>query len=117
VPSTSYTLVQPGFELASKCGIASSPASTLLPVFASLDVDLQHRPGRPINHHSEEVGRLGPLRGFLPRGFFNACPHALSFDDEPVLEGRRRRNLNAKGNSPVEAINGEGASANFRVRP
>ena len=94
MPSTSYPLVQPDFELASECCIASSPASTLLPVFASRDVDLQHRPGRPINHQSEEVGRLGPPRGFLPRGLFNACPHALSFDDEPVLEGRRRTNLN-----------------------
>ncbi|MBB5445144.1 hypothetical protein HDG38_003773 [Paraburkholderia sp. WSM4177] len=60
----------------------------------------QHRPARLINRHSEDPGRLGPLRGFLPRGLFNACPHALSFAHEPVLEGRHRINLNDKRRSP-----------------
>ncbi|SAK95376.1 hypothetical protein AWB75_06910 [Caballeronia catudaia] len=104
VPSTSYTPVQPDSELPSERGIASSPASTSLPVLASLDVDLQHTPDRLINHHSEGAGRLGPLRGFLPRGLFNACPHALSLAREPLIEGRRRTNLNGE-NKPKRGTN------------
>jgi hypothetical protein len=110
VPSTSYTPVSPDSELPSERRIASSLASTSLLVLASLDVDLQHTPDRLINHHSEDAGRPGPLRGFLPRGLSNACPHALSFDDAPVVEGRHRINLNGERQSALRTDSWKAAS-------
>ncbi|MGF6727593.1 hypothetical protein P3T43_006985, partial [Paraburkholderia sp. GAS41] len=37
---------------------------------------------------------------FLPRGLFNACPHALSLAHGFVVEGRRQTNLNELRRSP-----------------
>jgi hypothetical protein len=74
----SCTVAQPYSELKIARAIASIAASTHLRALASPAADLQHRLVRLINRHSEDAGRIGPLRGFLPRGLFNACPHAPS---------------------------------------
>jgi hypothetical protein len=94
VPSVSCMVAQPYSELKIARAIAAIAASTPLRALASPAVHPQHRPVRLINRHSEDAGRIRPLRGFLPRGLFNACPHALSLAHELVVEGRRRTNLN-----------------------
>jgi hypothetical protein len=43
---------------------------------------------------AEGSRRVGPLRGFLPRGLSNACPHASSCPHAAADKGRRRTNLN-----------------------
>ena len=55
----------------------------------------QHRwASRPINRHSPEDSHcIRALRGFLPSGLFNACPHAPSRASKPADMGRRRTNL------------------------
>lgn len=102
MPSVSCTVAQQYSELKIARAIASIAASTYLRVLASPAADLQHRPVRLINRHSEHAGRIGPLRGFLPRGLFNACPHALSLTHEFVVEGRRRTNLNGSSREGTE---------------
>jgi hypothetical protein len=101
VPSVSCTVPQPYSGLRTARAIASIAPSTTVRVLASPAVDPQHRPLRSINRHSEDAGRIGPLRGFLPRGLFNACPHALSLTHELLVKGRRRTNLNDGAQSPT----------------
>jgi hypothetical protein len=43
---------------------------------------------------AEGSRRLGSLRGFLPRGLSNACPHASPCAHAAADKGRRRTNLN-----------------------
>ncbi|MBB5402578.1 hypothetical protein HDG41_004664 [Paraburkholderia sp. JPY162] len=40
-----------------------------------------------------DFDHIGALRGFLPSGLSNACPHALKRACEPADMGRRRTNL------------------------
>ena len=54
-------------------------------------------PGPSIAIVTQDSSRIGPLRGFLPRGLFNVCPHALSLAHGFVVEGRRQTNLNVSG--------------------
>ena len=77
---------------------ASKPPSTSpRPGFASasrgkVDGEL---PSIPIA--AQGSGRVGPLRGFLPRGLSNACPHASSCPHGAADKGRRRTTLNDSG--------------------
>jgi hypothetical protein len=48
---------------------------------------------------AEGSRRVGPLRGFLPRGLSNACPHASSCAHAAADKGRRRTTLNELGQS------------------
>lgn len=50
--------------------------------------------GASIAIASENYDRPGPLRGFLPRGLFAACPHASSRAHSNDSEGRHRITLN-----------------------
>ena len=45
------------------------------------------------------VLEIGPLRGFLPRGLFGACPQASLHTHRHVNEGRHRATLNVCGSS------------------
>jgi hypothetical protein len=53
---------------------------------------------------AEGSRRLGSLRGFLPRGLSNACPHASSCAHAAADKGRRRTNLNACRRSPTGEV-------------
>lgn len=82
----SFTVPRPYSGLRIARDIVSIAAATPRWAPESPAADPQHRPFTPINRHSEDAGRIGPARGFLPRGLFNACPHAWSFEHE--LHGR-----------------------------
>lgn len=86
MPSVSFTVPPLYSELGIAREIVSVAATTPRRAPESPAVDRQHRPLRLINRHSEDAGHIGPARGFLPRGLFNACPHACSFAHE--LHGR-----------------------------
>jgi len=55
------------------------------------------RPSIPIA--AQGSGRVGPLRGFLPRGLSNACPHASSCSHGAADKGRHRTTLNRRQSS------------------
>jgi hypothetical protein len=53
---------------------------------------------------TQRPGRVGPLRGFLPRGLSNACPHAPSRIHAAADKGRRRTTLNKHGRSCLKTL-------------
>lgn len=64
-------------QLGTSRAIVQIAASVLLFAPVSFAVAPEHIPGTFINRHSENAGRIGPLRGFLPRALSNACPRAV----------------------------------------
>src|ERR1700733_545535 len=62
-------------------------------------------PGPSIAIVTQDSSRIGPLRGFLPRGLLDACPHAPRHTRSHVIEGRRPITLNdsTRSHRPPEA--------------
>jgi hypothetical protein len=79
---------------------ASKPRSSpSRPMFASTSCGTADGEPPSIPIDTQRPGRVGPLRGFLPRGLSNACPHAPSRTHAAADKGRRRTTLNKHGRS------------------